>query len=241
MVPQILAVTTFLGGAILLISGATPAVHSRLSWLEDFLPLPVIEFSHFLGSLAGRGAPLPRHRPPAPARRRLSAHRGRCSAAASSSRSPRALDWEEALILALMLAALAALPPPLLPQGLAHRRAVHAGLERRHRHRRSLGSLWLGLLRLQARRLLARALVALHLPRRRAALPARLCRRRGACCCSSPSAPAAPGRPEPAPPTDEELDARRGASPRAAPRTYAYLALLGDKELLFNDDRHAPS
>ena len=39
--------------AILLISGATPAVHSRLSWLDDFLPLPVIEISHFLGSLVG--------------------------------------------------------------------------------------------------------------------------------------------------------------------------------------------
>ena len=53
VVPQILAVTTFLGGAILLVSGATPAVHSRLSWLNDLLPLPVIEISHFLGSLAG--------------------------------------------------------------------------------------------------------------------------------------------------------------------------------------------
>src|SRR4029077_14419908 len=53
VVPQILAVTTFLGGAILLISGATPEVHSRLSWLDDIVPLPLIEFSHFLGSLAG--------------------------------------------------------------------------------------------------------------------------------------------------------------------------------------------
>ena len=53
MMPQILGVTTFLGGIILLASGATPAVASRLYWINDFLPLPVIETSHFLGSVAG--------------------------------------------------------------------------------------------------------------------------------------------------------------------------------------------
>ena len=55
LVPHALAFTTFVGGAILLFSGATPAVHTRLAWLEDFLPLPVLEISHFLGSLAGVG------------------------------------------------------------------------------------------------------------------------------------------------------------------------------------------
>jgi len=53
--PRALAVTTFLAGAILLFSGATPAVSSRLEWLEDFLPLSVLEASHFMGSLAGVG------------------------------------------------------------------------------------------------------------------------------------------------------------------------------------------
>ena len=55
LVPQVLSVTTFVGGAILLFSGATPAVNWRLAWLKDFVPLPVIEISHFLGSLAGVG------------------------------------------------------------------------------------------------------------------------------------------------------------------------------------------
>ena len=55
LTPQLLALSTFLGGAILLFSGATPAEHSRLAWLSDFLPLPVIELSHFLGSLVGIG------------------------------------------------------------------------------------------------------------------------------------------------------------------------------------------
>ena len=53
LVPQVLAVTTFVGGAILLFSGATPSENTRLVWLKDFLPLPLVEVSHFLGSLAG--------------------------------------------------------------------------------------------------------------------------------------------------------------------------------------------
>ena len=53
LVPQIFAFTTFIGGAILLFSGSTPAIRWRLTWLETFLPLQVIEISHFLGSLMG--------------------------------------------------------------------------------------------------------------------------------------------------------------------------------------------
>jgi phosphatidylglycerol lysyltransferase len=53
VVPPALAFTVFVGGAILLFSGSTPTVHGRLAWLRDFLPLPVVEFSHFLASLAG--------------------------------------------------------------------------------------------------------------------------------------------------------------------------------------------
>jgi phosphatidylglycerol lysyltransferase len=53
--PHILAATSFIAGIILLFSGALPAAKGRLDWLEDFLPLPAIEISHFLGSLAGAG------------------------------------------------------------------------------------------------------------------------------------------------------------------------------------------
>ncbi|MDD5759141.1 MAG: bifunctional lysylphosphatidylglycerol flippase/synthetase MprF [Desulfobulbaceae bacterium] len=52
-VPQVFAVTIFLTGIILLVSGATPAGQGRLHWLRGFVPLPVIEISHFMGSLAG--------------------------------------------------------------------------------------------------------------------------------------------------------------------------------------------
>jgi len=48
-----LAVLVFLAGALLLFSGATPAAPGRLGWLEGFLPLAVLELSHFAGSVAG--------------------------------------------------------------------------------------------------------------------------------------------------------------------------------------------
>jgi phosphatidylglycerol lysyltransferase len=42
-----------MAGTVLLLSGATPALGGRLSWLRDFLPLPVVEISHFFGSVIG--------------------------------------------------------------------------------------------------------------------------------------------------------------------------------------------
>ena len=51
--PRVLAVFTFLAGAGLLFSGATPASPGRLGWLDAFLPLAVVEASHFLGSVVG--------------------------------------------------------------------------------------------------------------------------------------------------------------------------------------------
>jgi phosphatidylglycerol lysyltransferase len=52
--PRLLAFTTFVGGAMLLLSGATPPVSWRLAWLRHVLPLPVMEGSHFLWR---RGSP----------------------------------------------------------------------------------------------------------------------------------------------------------------------------------------
>ena len=53
--PRLLAAFTFLAGAVLLFSGATPSAPGRVAWLSDFLPLPLLEVSHFLGSLVGVG------------------------------------------------------------------------------------------------------------------------------------------------------------------------------------------
>ena len=55
LAPDILAFTTFVSGTILLLSGATPAVKWRIMWLKTFLPLAVIETTHFVGSVVGAG------------------------------------------------------------------------------------------------------------------------------------------------------------------------------------------
>jgi phosphatidylglycerol lysyltransferase len=55
VLPQVLAFAAFAAGAILMFSGAMPALNQRLAWLQQFLPLPFIELSHFIGSLAGMG------------------------------------------------------------------------------------------------------------------------------------------------------------------------------------------
>ena len=55
LVPMVAASITFAAGLILLISGATPGIHSRLHALSLVVPLPVLELSHFLASLIGVG------------------------------------------------------------------------------------------------------------------------------------------------------------------------------------------
>jgi phosphatidylglycerol lysyltransferase len=55
MTPRVLALFTFLAGAVLLFSGATPAESDRLHVLRRLVPLGVIEVSHFVGSLVGVG------------------------------------------------------------------------------------------------------------------------------------------------------------------------------------------
>ena len=55
LAPQTFAVLTFLAGAILLFSGATPARAGRLGWVNDLLPLPVVEASAYFASVAGVG------------------------------------------------------------------------------------------------------------------------------------------------------------------------------------------
>ena len=53
LTPRVLAVVTFIGGLVLLFSGATPAAAGRLAFLDRFLPLGIVETSHFVGSLVG--------------------------------------------------------------------------------------------------------------------------------------------------------------------------------------------
>jgi phosphatidylglycerol lysyltransferase len=53
--PKLLAVFMMLGGAVLMFSGATPSAAGRVAWVNSFVPLPIIELSHFVGSLVGFG------------------------------------------------------------------------------------------------------------------------------------------------------------------------------------------
>ena len=55
LAPKLLAVFTFLAGALLLFSGATPAEPLRLRVLARVFPLAVFEAAHFLGSIVGVG------------------------------------------------------------------------------------------------------------------------------------------------------------------------------------------
>src|SRR5271168_989063 len=51
--PQAIAIAVFVAGAVLLFSGATPGLGNRLVLLRGFVPLPVLEMSHLLGSAVG--------------------------------------------------------------------------------------------------------------------------------------------------------------------------------------------
>ena len=53
--PQAIGVAVFGAGAVLLFSGATPAISDRLIWMRHFVPLPILELSHLLGSVVGVG------------------------------------------------------------------------------------------------------------------------------------------------------------------------------------------
>ncbi len=52
-IPIILAVLILVGGVILLFSGATPSILDRISVLAKFVPLPFIEVSHFISGIIG--------------------------------------------------------------------------------------------------------------------------------------------------------------------------------------------
>ena len=53
LAPALFAVMALLGGTVMLWSGATPSLHRRLDFMHGFVPLPVIEASHLLGSVVG--------------------------------------------------------------------------------------------------------------------------------------------------------------------------------------------
>ena len=53
MAPPVLATLSLLTGGMLILSGLTPAPPQRLETLSSFVPLPIVEGSHFLSSVLG--------------------------------------------------------------------------------------------------------------------------------------------------------------------------------------------
>jgi phosphatidylglycerol lysyltransferase len=236
LAPQVFAFAVFVSGAILLFSGALPPVRERFEILRDLLPLPAIELSHFLGSLTGatllllaRGL-----------HRRLDGayHIAIVLLGAGIVFSLlKGLDYEEAIILGIMLAA-------LLPCRRQFYRRASLTTQRFSPGWTTLiiivlfCSMWLGAFaykhveyshdlwwrftfRGDAPRFLratagAIALVGLYAVGRLLV----------------------PVRPRPVV-LPETTTAQVRAIVKAAPRTYANLALLGDKQFLFSDSRDA--
>ena len=103
--PHLFALGVYAAGAVLLFSGALPAVRGRMGLLRDLLPLPAVEISHFLASLTGAALLLLARG----LQRRLDAayHLTLILLGAGIVFSLlKGLDYEEAVILAVMLLAL---------------------------------------------------------------------------------------------------------------------------------------
>jgi phosphatidylglycerol lysyltransferase len=129
LTPRVLAIVTFIGGLMLLFSGATPASGARLALLSRFVPLQVIEASHFLASVAGTGLLLLAQG----LRRRLDGAYYLASAllvCGVTASMLKGFDYEEATLLLLVLAVLWRARPafdrraalveiPLSPTGVA--------------------------------------------------------------------------------------------------------------------------
>jgi phosphatidylglycerol lysyltransferase len=103
--PRVLAVFTFLSGVLLLFSGATPAAAGRLALLHQIFPVEIVEASHFLGSVVGAGLLVLSQG----LARRLDAAYLLTSGAIVAGIAVSLLkgaDYEEAIVLALVLVAL---------------------------------------------------------------------------------------------------------------------------------------
>jgi phosphatidylglycerol lysyltransferase len=233
LVPRLLSITTFLAGAMLLLSGATPELPERVEWLRRTLPLPLIEISKLLGSVIGVLLLLLANA----LRQRLDAgYLGALTLllAGAVASLAKGLNWEEASVLALMALLLWPCRPffyrrsSLLGQSLSGGwwlavavvgAGAFAALELAYRHVEYSNELWWrfgpGAQAPRSLRAMLAAGVAF------AVIGAlRLLR---------------PAPPIPDPPTPATLDRAQAIAARSR-RTTGYLALLGDKRLLFQED-----
>lgn len=105
IIPTVFGALAFLAGIVLLFSGATPAATGRLDALHRWLPLGVIEVSHFTGSVVGACLLILSQG----LRRRLDAAYYLTAVALAIGAAAsvlKGLDYEEAIALLVMLAIL---------------------------------------------------------------------------------------------------------------------------------------
>jgi phosphatidylglycerol lysyltransferase len=236
LIPQVFAVGSMAVGTILLVSGALPAEGSRMDIIRDILPLSAVEISHFLGSIVGAGLIILARG----LQRRLDAayHLTIILFAAGIVFSlAKGFNYEEAIILSIMLAA-------FIPcRGRFYRKASLL------RDRFSFpwavlvvavvaSSIWLGFFTYrhlgETDQLWWKFAFDANAPRFMRASTgvvvvillfglARLL---------------VPAKQKLAPPPSEELKTIENIV-RSSPRTYAWLALLGDKRFLMSDSNDA--
>jgi phosphatidylglycerol lysyltransferase len=105
VVPRLLAMATFVAGSVLLISGGTPPLPERLHWIRRIveLPAPVLEISHFSASVVGMALLLFARGLYQRLHAAWVASVGLLAAGALFSLL-KAADWEEATVLAIVLA-----------------------------------------------------------------------------------------------------------------------------------------
>ncbi|MEA2488794.1 MAG: phosphatidylglycerol lysyltransferase, partial [Acidobacteriota bacterium] len=104
-VPPVFSLAVFLAGVVLLASGATPTEAERLHALRAAVPLTLVELAHLVGSMAGIGLLLLARG----VQRRLDGAWALSSAlllAGIVASLAKGLDYEEAILLAITLAAL---------------------------------------------------------------------------------------------------------------------------------------
>ena len=231
LVPRVMAVATFAAGALLLVSGATPAAPGRMEAIDRVLPLPLVELSHLTASLLGVVLVLLARA----IQQRVDAAYSLALAvllAGAVAELAKGLDWEEASVLLAMALALAPcrrffyrksslLTQPFTPAWTA---AIAMLL---------LGTGYIVLLAYRQveyqHELWWQFELEGHAPRSLRALA-------GAAVLLGVYALARllrPASPAPAPPTAAELE-RAAAIVADSPCADAHLALVGDKQLLFH-------
>lgn len=238
LLPHIFALLALISGAVLLFSAATPAVEARLAWLEELIPLSVLEASHFVSSLMGMGLVLLARG----LQRRLDAAwllTVILLGAGIVASLLKGVDYEEALILSVLLAG-------LLPSRREFYRNASLFGERFTPGWIAaiaiilICSIWLGFFSYQNVEY-AHSLWWEFSFGNEGQAPRFLRAVVGAMGVALFFAVAKLLRPapfEPAPPGPDELEQARIIA-AAFPHTYAHLALLGDKALLFNEQRDA--